>query len=657
MTRWENFFYNIQQDFKLFAFMLALLCCFRLAFILILQQHIGQMTGFHDILLALYYGTRLSLKTAGLLMLVSFLTCTAVNIFLPRFKSSALRLNLGRISIAILTVLFAARIPYYEQFHAVFNQMLFNTLHDDVGALAKTLVLEYQLPLRTLVAAVLIAAICLVLRRLLKTPVLPLPRFTTKLPTLVFRCAFVLGLILFTIFIRFGGSLGYAGSVHWENAAISKDEFLNEAILDDVQALYRAYQMNHRFERASKLNLSAEKAAEYGARLSGTTLATNNINDYFRKEAQGALIAKPRHIFLVIGESFAQWPLLPKYENLHLADGVKALAASENAASVQAFLPGSTNTIGGVTTIITGMAEINLYPNYKPQSYKAPYATSLATQMKKLGYKTYFWYGGFYSWQRLKDFALSQGFDNFYAYGDMGNNKGNAWGMEDKYLLNEVSGFPDDEPSFHVILTTSNHPPFTVDLPQEGFDPQSIQEGLPDALKNDKEWLTKLGHFWYADKVLAGFIKQVEAKSPQSLFMITADHGDRVNIEPTPTLFDRCAVPFIVYGQGVTKHILPPHTAGSHLNIAPTLIELIAPKGFVYYSLVPSMTQNTQLGINSELWITPEFIGKINSQTVEPLPGQTAVAPPAQPGLQEQIDTVNALTWWRIQKGELLKDK
>ena len=440
MSKWEKFFYNIQQDLKLFGFVLILLCCLRLAFILILQKYIGQASTFTDISTSLYYGARISLKSAGMVTLLSFLCCTVLSIGFPRLKSDTLRLAIGRIAVSLLILLFAVRIPYYEQFHAAFNQMLFNTFRDDVGALTTTLIQEYQLPVRLFIVALIAIVISSLLARCLRTSTLPLPRWGTKVQTLLFRSTLVLVIVLFTIFTRFGGSLGYAGSVHWENAAVTKDEFLNEAILDDVQALYRAYQLNHRFERASNLNLSAEKAASYGAKLVGQPLTSTNINDYFRKEAQGALINKPRHIFLIVDESFAQWPLLPQYENLHLADGVKALAASEKAATVQAFLPGSTNTIGGITTIITGMSEVNLYPNYKPESYKAPYATALAAQMKKLGYKTYFWYGGFNSWQRLKDFALSQGFDHFSAYGDMENSTGgNAWGMEDKHLFNEIN--------------------------------------------------------------------------------------------------------------------------------------------------------------------------------------------------------------------------
>ncbi len=92
--------------------------------------------------------------------------------------------------------------------------------------------------------------------------------------------------------------------------------------------------------------------------------------------------------------------------------------------------------------------------------------------MKKLGYKTNLWYVGFSSWQRMTEFSLAQRFDDFYVSNDMQDQSGNAWGSDDKVFLNGISAmFQDDQPSVNIILTTSNHPLYTVNVEQEGFDP------------------------------------------------------------------------------------------------------------------------------------------------------------------------------------------
>ena len=45
----------------------------------------------------------------------------------------------------------------------------------------------------------------------------------------------------FMYIVRFGGGYNYDTSIYWENAARMKSNLLNEAIMDDGQALYRTW--------------------------------------------------------------------------------------------------------------------------------------------------------------------------------------------------------------------------------------------------------------------------------------------------------------------------------------------------------------------------------------------------------------------------------
>ena len=59
---------------------------------------------------------------------------------------------------------------------------------------------------------------------------------------------------------------------------------------------------------------------------------------------------------------------------------------------------------------------------------------------------------------------------------------------------------------------------------------------------------------------------------------------------------------------------------GTHLNIMPTVLEMIAPKGFSYYSLYPSLTQPQPAGlVTPKQWITPTELGETASGLVEPV--------------------------------------
>lgn len=658
MSRWERFYRNIQLDLRLYLFILGLLCLYRVGFIAVMNSHLSEAATVRDIGTALFYGLRISMKSTVVIIAVPFICCSCVSLFASVPKLGQIRLGLGYFFTGVLTLLFFARIPYYEQFHMAFNQFLFNTFRDDVYALFLTLIQQYDLVPRLLAAAVVTMLFGWGLKKGLLAKTYPPPRYNRRLFRWAFRTVSICILGLFIVFSRYSGSLTYAYDVSWENSGVTKDDLLNEAILDDVQALYRAYVMHERLQASNGITVDDGKMHEYGAFLAGRDIKADLVDDYLKKTAKGAKIPKPRHVFLIIGESYANWPLLPGYKDLNIANGLKSIIAKEDAAYVPTFLPNGLGTIAGVNGIVTGFTEVNLYLNYQPETYKEPYATGLAAQMKRLGYRTYFWYAGPDSWERIKDFTLAQGFDEFHAYGDFESKAGNVWGSDDKYLFNAVEeSLDNDQPTFHVILTVSNHAPYTVKLEEEGFDPDNVIGGLPEKNRSDKDMLTKLGHFWYADKMLARFADDMRRSYPDSLFVITGDHADRFNIENSPGLYQRYAVPFVIYGRGVSKTIFPNNAAGSHIDITPTIIELIAPQGFEYYSVGNSLTNGNSMGYNYGFWITNGFIGKIDdAESVQTIgnPSDNLIMPD-KAAIERSVAAGRAVSWWRIQNGKYLR--
>lgn len=612
-----------------------------------------------DIFTALFYGLRISLKSAGIIAILSFIFSTLLNLLFSNEKFDRIRYMLGYLYIFILTLLFHARIPYYETFHVSFNQFIFNTFKDDTSALLSTMVKEYQLPFKLFSVLVVGVILCKLLKKYLAMQPFSSPVFHRAGLNMVFRGTFLIFIAALILFSRFGGSLSYAKSVHWENVTITKDEFLNDAVLDEVQAMYRAYSIHENLKKSAAMDITPDKLRELGVRLAQKNLHSNNINDYLQKQATGAKIPKPKHIFLIISESYAEWPLLPKYKDFNIANGMKGIIEKDNAVLIQPFLPTGSGTSNGVNGIVTGMPEVNLYLNYQPESYKEVYATSIAAQMKKLGYRTNFWYNGFYSWQRVRDFTLAQGFDAFYSCSDFIYPAGNAWGSEDKYFYDAFKSlFKQDEPSFNILLTSSNHPPFTVNVKEEGFNESIISQEKLQSLKSDDELMLKLGHFWYADKMMSDFIVSMQQTNPDSLFIVTGDHADRVNIEANPSLFERYAIPLIFYGPGIHKGIFGDQTVGSHINIMPTLIELIAPKDFTYYSVGKSLTQDNRVAFNHILWTNKDVIGTLQANRIEDFSGTSISIQKSGADWEEMkkdIEAMRAITWWRIQRGKYIQ--
>ncbi len=629
---------------------------FRVGFIAVMHSFLSEAVTIRDIAAALYYGLRISLKSAGLMVLLPLVCCTGLRLFLPWKELSHLRFYLGVIYVTILSFLFQARIPYYQEFRMAFNQLLFNTLHDDVTAIFHTVVEQYHLPARILMAIIIAFLLCKVLQRWLGAKTFRFPRWPKWYQNIVVRAALLVVIYYLAIFIRFGGTMTYAYNIDWENSGVTKDQLLNEAILDDVQALYRAYILHERVSSSTGLEMEPARLTDYGNFLAGSPVNSVNLDDFLRKEVVAGRQAPPRQVFLIIAESYANWPLLPQYSSLNIANGMKSIIAQEDAAYVPNFLPNGMSTISGIMGVVTGLAEANLYLNYLPESYKEPYAAALAPQMKRLGYTADFWYAGPASWERIRDFTLAQGFETFYGLGDFSSQGGNVWGCDDSELYKAVLGqVRDDKPGFHVIVTVSNHSPYTVDLAKEGFDPSIVIDGLPDKLKNDQELIKKLGHFWYADKMLAQFIKEARQQYPDSLFVVVGDHADRVNVETNPPLFERYAIPFIVYGQSISKESLPEQSAGSHINVTPTLLELIAPQGFEYYSVGRSLTNGNDFGMNYGFWITSGYMGKADEEHSEAHIARQGLLPPDQDKIHREIDAARAISWWRIKYGKMLQ--
>lgn len=652
---WDEFFTELQQDCKLFVFILAVFCLFRIGFIVVMNSFLSDAVTASDIGAALYYGFRISLKSTGLLLLLP-LCCTGFRLFFPWKRLNNIRFYLGAGYVVILSFLFHARIPYYQEFRMAFNQLLFNTLRDDVTAIVHTVTEQYNLPVRILLAIVTAFFLCKILKRWLAAKTFTLPRLPKWYQNIALRVALLIVIYHLIIFVRFGGTMNYLDNIEWENSGVTKDQLLNEAILDDVQALYRAYVLHGRVAASTGLAMDPARLAEYGSYLAGHTVDSVKVDDFLRKNVVNGTDSPPRHVFLIISESYANWPLLPQYSNLNIANGLKGIIAEENADYSPNFLPNGMSTISGVMGIVTGLAEANLYLNYLPESYKEPYSTALAPQMKRLGYTADFWYAGANSWEKIRDFSLSQGFDAFYGIGDFDSASGNVWGCDDKYLYKAVlGGIKDNKPGLHVVLNVSNHSPYTVDLAKEGFDPSFVTAGLPDKLKNDQELIKKLGHFWYADKMLAQFVKEARSKYPDSLFIIVGDHADRLNLETNPSMFARYAIPFVVYGKGVTKESLPESAAGSHINVTPTLLELVGSTGFEYYSVGRSLTNGNDFGMNYGFWITSGYMGKADDEYQEAHMPRQGLKPPDQDKIRQEIDAARAISWWRIKFGKMLQ--
>lgn len=654
---WQRLESILSSGLKAFFYYVLLLALLRAWFIFWMQDYIGAESGWNDTLTALWRGACLSCQTAGMLTLVAFVPALLFHYVYNPIEKYVWDVVTG-LELVAISVLYVAAFPYYRQFHSNFNQLVYNTFNDDTVALFWSFVQEFYLPVRLAAALAMAIILWRFMRKFMAFEIskrlslfyLPTPLVWAKRILFLAFCGYV---VLLSIF---GGSLRWQTAVDWENAGVTKDRFLNEAILDSFQALYRGYRLQHRMLACNGLSFTVSDIRELAAKLAGRQPDTDNLDEYLLRHAQGPQLEKPTHIFVILSESYANWPLLAEYAEIPIAEGMRSIIREPDSVYVKAFLPNGSSTVSAVTGVTTGLADANLYLTVMPEAFAEPYPTASAPQMERLGYTTYFWYAGPSTWERIEDFTLAQGFDSFHCQGDFGDVPGTVWGCEDKYLYDIIlKSISRNEAGFHVILNASNHSPYGVDLEAEGFPEAAVRRHLPEAARDDEDLLKELGHYWYADRELARFIREAKDRFPDSLFVVVGDHADRYNIEKNPSTYIRYGIPFILTGKGVHKELLLPDAAGSQIDIVPTIIELIAPEGFPYHALGASLSRNNRKGVNYGFWILDNAIGEADTDPLVPEALDGGTSPDIDnTEMQDYINAIRSISWWRAKYGAIL---
>ena len=637
MQYFARFFENLQQDLKALVYWCLVFTFFRIAFIWIYSS---QLNGnYADVPMALFLGLRLSLKTAGILCLIGFVLASLPKIVFKSWPAQQIRSIWHGIALVFFSVCFMARIPYYKIFNAAFNMMLINGVHDDVKAIIVTAVEEYQLLWRLPVAIVLGFLLAYVLKMIFaRTKIIEFASLKHK--KLVMVCTLP-AIVLLWLFVRFGGSFDYNNSINWLSAARLNSNLLNEAILDDGQALYRVRDIKKKQDRANNINISAVELRKLIAKSGGNPHANTIDEAFLRTVSTPKLQTQPRNVFIIVGESFGNWPFLPKFANIGIVPQMQRLMKSDSCAYVPTMIPSGINTINAVNGLLTGLPETGIYANYQPVSFKEKYAAGIANAMKKLGYKTIFWYGGYSGWEDVKNFAQAQGFDEFHCADEFGNATDNVWGCDDAVLFKHAEEYlqkvsvSKDEKVFHLILTMSNHAPYIIDVDKLGFPREDVKAKLPKDISKDQNTLTELGHIWYADKTMGDFVAFAQKLLPDSLFVITGDHMERFTFAVEQDARVMMSVPCIFYGQGVSKDWFDAKSVGSHIQLAGTLVDIVGPAGTEYTSMMPNMFAS-EIAFNQRLFAENGKLGGARNNDA-------------------RIAALRKVSAWRVLKGNSIK--
>jgi len=187
--------------------------------------------------------------------------------------------------------------------------------------------------------------------------------------------------------------------------------------------------------------------------------------------------------------------------------------------------------------------------------------------MRSLGYHTSFLYGGYGYFDNMNAFYDANGFEVLDRKAINSARFENIWGVADEDLFDHALGrfdrlFGSGAPFFAIIMTTSNHKPFTFRPGLEQYGIPARGGGRPAGVR-------------YADFALARFLRAAESHPwfDDTLFVVVADHGARVyGREKIP--LRTYEIPLLLYAP---RHVEPRRvdTLMTQIDVAPTVLGLL----------------------------------------------------------------------------------
>ena len=222
-----------------------------------------------------------------------------------------------------------------------------------------------------------------------------------------------------------------------------------------------------------------------------------------------------------------------------------------------------TRTVRGLSAIVTSMPPIPSEGIMKRPG--SEHIANWGTVLQRQGYQTSFLYGGHGIFDNMNHFFSNNGF----AISDLAEIKEithrNIWGVCDEDLFRHAMHYyakaaEAGTPFFSVIMTTSNHQPYTF--------PENIP-GVPASGGG------RLAGVRYADYALGRFIDRAGETSwgKNTLFIVVADHDARVyGSELVPMRHYR--IPILLLAP---DHLRPQviQTRIGQMDIAPTVMGLL----------------------------------------------------------------------------------
>jgi phosphoglycerol transferase MdoB-like AlkP superfamily enzyme len=215
------------------------------------------------------------------------------------------------------------------------------------------------------------------------------------------------------------------------------------------------------------------------------------------------------------------------------------------------------------------------YPKFgaPPDDYPAAPCTSIAEQLRQIGYKTALFHSGRFMYLGMKSVVENRGFETLEDAGDIGGNVNSSFGVDEPSAVKRILSWVDTVPAGkHFFLTY---------IPVAGHHPYATPDPGPFPYTSEISNYRNALHYGDAalGELLAGF--RSRKLDQQTLFIIFGDHGEAFgqhegNYGHSFFIYDEnIRVPYVIAAPGLIQEQQRVRNGASLIDTAPTILDLL----------------------------------------------------------------------------------
>jgi phosphoglycerol transferase MdoB-like AlkP superfamily enzyme len=265
------------------------------------------------------------------------------------------------------------------------------------------------------------------------------------------------------------------------------------------------------------------------------------------------------NVVLIILESLSQEYVDEGYAPFFSEISKNGLYFSKNMANGR-------RSIEALPSILAGVPSIIGKPIYQSQ-FQTNKFIGLPKVLKDKGYDVSFFHGGKTGTMDFDSYTKSIGVDKYFGLEDYPNQDhfDGHWGIYDSYFFKFFSDYLDhtDKPFFSTIFSLSSHQPYSI--------PVEFYDKFP---KGDLEIHESIG---YIDNTLKRFFEESSDKEwfYNTLFIITADHTQKLNSKKFQNEIGKYRVPLVFYHPKLDLSELSNNKVTQHADILPSILDFL----------------------------------------------------------------------------------